>query len=103
MVNATIEKSPPIKMARRQVEDRGVRWLVAEELIRLRETARPDDLNVVRNEACHQPTHEIRTVNKKKSCHRSANAPMQSAFHGSMGLGCFGLKIVPSSILSDER
>ena len=65
MADATIEKDPPIEVARCDVEDRGVRWLRAEASLGLGKSARPDDLHVARDQATHQPTHEIGTVNKK--------------------------------------
>jgi len=65
VADATIEKDPPIEVARCDVEDRGVRWLRAEASLGLGKSARPDDLHVARDQATHQPTHEIGTVNKK--------------------------------------
>ncbi len=81
MVNAAIEEGPPIQVAWREVEDRSVWWLLTEESVRLGEAARPDNLHTSWDQVLHEPTRQIGTVNKKQSCHRSAQRGMQSAYH----------------------
>lgn len=81
MVNAAIEKDPPVEVAWCDVEDRGVRWLYAKASLRLGEGTRLDDLHVARDQASHKPSHEIGTVNEKQSCHRSTRRTMQGAYH----------------------
>ena len=87
MVKTAIEEGPPIQVAWREVEDRGVWWFLTEESVRLGEAARPDNLHVARDQVRHEPTRQIGTVNKKQSCHRSTHRGMQSAYHLSPGLG----------------
>lgn len=96
MADATIEKDPPIEVARCDVEDRGVRWPRAEASLGLGKSARPHDLHVARDQATHQPTHEIGTVNKKQSCHRSARERMQGAYHGNTERRSAGLETLAS-------
>jgi hypothetical protein len=80
-MEAAIEEGPPIQVAWREVEDRGVWWFLTEESDRFGEAARPDNLHVARDQVRHQPTRQIGTVYKKQSCHRSAQRGMQSAYH----------------------
>ncbi len=81
MAKAAIKEGPPIQVAWREVEDRGVWWFVTEESDRLGKAARPDDLHVARDQVRHEPTRQIGTVNKKQPCHRSARRAMQTAYH----------------------
>jgi hypothetical protein len=87
VVKAAIEEGPPIQVAWREVEDRGVWRFVTEESDRLGKAARPDDLHVARDQVRHEPTRQIGTVNKKQPCHRSARRAMQSAYHLTLDLG----------------
>ena len=87
MVKAAIEEDPPIQVAWREVEDRGVWWFLTEESVRLGEASRPHNFNTARDQVRHEPTRQIGTVNKKQSCHRSTHRGMQSAYHLSPGLG----------------
>ena len=86
MVKAAIEEGPPIQVAWREVEDRGVRWFLTEKSVRLSEATCPDNLHAARDQVRHEPTRQIGTVNKKQPCHRSAQRGMQSAYHLSLGL-----------------
>ena len=81
MVKAAIEEGPPIEVAWREVEDRGVWWFLTEESVRLGEASRPHNFNTARDQVRHEPTRQIGTVNKKQSCHRSTHRGMQSAYH----------------------
>ena len=51
-MEAAIEEGPPIQVAWREVEDRGVWWFLTEESDRFGEAARPDNLNTLHGIRC---------------------------------------------------
>jgi hypothetical protein len=66
---ASIDQSPPIRMAWHEVEEGGIRRVLGEHLFCLGKGCGSFDLNARRSNLCHSPREKFRSVNYKKSEH----------------------------------